>query len=139
METLAVNPGRWRLAGSSLETVNCHDVSGTDGSKPSPCQGGVNSGVECSGYCREGHSGVRCELCTSSSQYFSQGECVDCPTAQDRVAFFIGTLVGAPLVAFGGSHLISHAAPHAHRRAVTLANLVIFRVSSLALIPQLKL
>eukprot|EP00966_Prymnesium_polylepis_P314496 7267275-Prymnesium_polylepis.1 len=75
LATIAVRPGTWRLSSRTASIVSCaRDANGT-----TPCRGGQSSAA---GYCAEGHSGARCEVCTGGL-YFSKtlASCTPCPAA----------------------------------------------------------
>ena len=73
-ETLFLQEGYWRLSALSLEVIKC--------TWRMPCKGGINAGLKGAGYCIDGHFGPRCERCTHSSYYFTQGNCVECPPSK---------------------------------------------------------
>ena len=133
-ESLNVSEGYWRLTETSLEAVECAIPS----DKASPCKGGTDVGTEGSGYCIEGHSGPRCELCTNSSQYFSDGACVDCPEASVRVWFTIGIIFAAFLFV-AAAIAVGHLVPKLGDMTLLWGHYLLERTTSLALIPKAKL
>ena len=89
----------WRLGENSTTLSQC--LTTADGS--GPCVGGNRSGDEDeykpgytgNGYCKKGHTGPLCQVCTTSDFYFDEEEtmeCVQCPSPLDRLYFPIGCI-----------------------------------------------
>jgi len=136
IDVLVVHEGFWRLSGASLEVQACPL---SEQGRRSPCRGGSEAGALGEGYCRAGFRGPRCQLCANTTQYFSEGECLDCPSVQPRIALFsvllllfLGLLFGVPL-------LTIRLVPGAHAYAVRSWSRGMAALTSLALIPKLKL
>ena len=79
-------------------------------------------GVDGNGYCEAGHTGPRCELCTSAEHYFDyeEGYCMDCPVVAVRVGYLIGVLSGM-LLLFAGCARLFRYPPRRLRRLVVLS------------------
>ena len=86
LATVRINPNHWRLSARSTSISLCLESS--DGN--SPCAGGTDAGDEDelkpgyvgSGYCRAGHTGPLCQVCSASDYYFDDEaamECIECP------------------------------------------------------------
>jgi hypothetical protein len=103
---ISLNPGHWRFSNASMDVRPClkHD----DPSK-SPCVGGPSVGDQGSGYCRQNHTGPRCEVCSSGMyfDYFDKDEprCIDCPSYGAMAGAPIGITIGV-LVFVGVTNLI---------------------------------
>ena len=108
LATIRVKPDYWRLSARSTILSSC--LRSADGN--SSCVGGNDAGDEDeftpgytgSGYCKKGHTGPLCQVCTTSGLYFDNEEameCIQCPSASDRISLplgFIGSLVGLMLI-----------------------------------------
>jgi len=136
LEKLNLHEGHWRISATSLEVHKCWTPSN---SRLSPCKGGSNSDFESAGYCREGHNGPRCELCSNSSQYYSQGVCLDCPEASSRLLAF--AFISLALLAFlVGVYAASlRLAPRLYYHGKQWVRRCYARCMRLALIAKLKL
>ena len=134
LETLRVVRGYWRLSSTSLEARRC-----VGSELDSPCVGGTDLGIEGEGYCRDGHKGPRCELCTNTSQYYSQGSCFDCPEVVYSSSLFISIFVGMLAAVLGIPVAAARYTPRSYRAVTHFATRSGAWVSYLALIPKLKL
>ena len=65
-----------------------------------PCGGGTTAGAEGEGYCKPGHTGYLCQLCTDEGAYFSEDsvECLECPAESAIAGKLSGGAVGALLL-----------------------------------------
>lgn len=102
LPTVLLKNGTWRLSNSSRAIQRCQARG-----RVSPCLGGQNAGVDGDGYCRDGHSGFRCEVCTDRRRYFDNdvAQCTDCrPTEIVAVVYLF--VLGVPLLALWAMRLI---------------------------------
>eukprot|EP00966_Prymnesium_polylepis_P288265 6658297-Prymnesium_polylepis.1 len=76
LATVKLLPGHWRLSETSEVVSKCEEI----GTAQSPCKGGSDA----SGYCREGHTGPLCKLCTEDNKFYLEGSCVSCPAVEGR-------------------------------------------------------
>ena len=109
LAAIRIEPNYWRLSARSTTLSPC--LSSADGN--SSCVGGNDAGDEDeftpgyagSGYCKAGHTGPMCQVCTASDFYFDSAEameCVQCPKASERLNLplgIIGFMLGLLLVA----------------------------------------
>eukprot|EP00966_Prymnesium_polylepis_P255816 5910039-Prymnesium_polylepis.1 len=93
LESIKVKPSHWRLSGYSRTIRRCSDHGGSE-----TCLGGRDAGFEGSGYCREGHTGPLCRICTEPKMYYSEGSCINCPAVEGRVMLVVGPALGAILL-----------------------------------------
>ena len=98
LATISLLPGHWRLTGRSNDISLCRTHNGPNGTG-SVCLGGLNVGELGAGYCSEGHTGPKCEVCTVEGTYFDKdaGECRGCPSALSRIVPWLVLLA----IAFG--------------------------------------
>ena len=87
LATVRIEPNYWRLSARSTTLSLC--LQSEDSS--SSCVGGSDAGDENdykqgyagSGYCKEGHTGPLCQVCSTSDFYFDSVEameCIQCPS-----------------------------------------------------------
>lgn len=110
LATIRIEPNYWRLSATSSTISLC--LSSANGH--SSCVGGNDAGDEDefklgyagSGYCKEGHTGPLCRVCSTFNFYFDSAEameCVQCPKASERLKLplgIIGLILGLLLAAF---------------------------------------
>eukprot|EP00966_Prymnesium_polylepis_P073398 1704114-Prymnesium_polylepis.1 len=105
MATLNLTHGFWRLSTATSETHYCRSNGGW-----SPCRGGVDAGHEGDGYCKPGHRGPRCELCSPAagesehSRYFNKldAHCHSCGDVKAQLAAVAGSVLLFMLLVFVG-------------------------------------
>ena len=61
---LNLKPNHWRLSSLTKEVITCTDSNAT------PCVGGHSVGEDGDGYCVNGTTGPKCQVCVSSSEAF---------------------------------------------------------------------
>ena len=99
LTSVRIRPNYWRLGENSTSLSQCLETA--DGS--GPCVGGNRSGDENeyklgytgNGYCKAGHTGPLCQVCSTSGFYFDGDEtmdCIQCPSPSDRLYLPIGCL-----------------------------------------------
>ena len=100
LPALFLKPGTWRLSEGARSVALCK--ASTNGT--SPCVGGPLVG----GYCREGHVGPLCEVCSEEHFYFDwwEAECKRCP-AGERYLLTYALLLGLPAL-FCGALVLAH-------------------------------
>jgi len=91
LATMQLRPGAWRLSPFSHMLETCGEARGT-----SPCTGGRDAGADGAGYCRTGHSGLRCEICLEGA-YFSaaDAQCAQCLSVASYLFVYVA-LLGVP-------------------------------------------
>jgi hypothetical protein len=133
LATVKLLPGHWRLSETSEVVSKCEDVS--DLNIQSPCKGGSDT----SEYCREGHTGPLCKLCTEPKKYYLEGSCVSCPAVEGRVMLVLGPAVGASLFVLSAGYTMAHKNPIAYRWLVCWVNHFRMWLQNVAFMPKLKL
>lgn len=94
-----LNEGFWRLSPRSYAVEAC-TWRVNNQTHESVCAGGAAAGVDGTGYCREGHTGPKCETCTVAGTYWREedGSCAACPTTLSRL---VPWLIVAALLLLG--------------------------------------
>ncbi|KAL1495370.1 hypothetical protein AB1Y20_016745 [Prymnesium parvum] len=101
--------------------------------------GGSDAGLEGAGYCREGHAGPRCALCTNSSQYYSEGTCIDCPDAQNRAMISLLTALAVLVFVVSSRAAFSRCAPISYHLNIRRLRRIMAWLSAIAFVPKFKL
>ena len=145
LTSVRIRPNYWRLGENSTSLSQCLETA--DGS--GPCVGGNRSGDENeyklgytgNGYCKAGHTGPLCQVCSTSGFYFDSDEamdCVQCPSPSDRLYLPIGcicVLAVLLLVAVG----IKKYAPLCLREFLSKVQRMVARIKELDIKPRCKL
>ena len=103
--TIRLQSAMWRGSGRSEILYKCKGFG-----EGSACAGGNASGGPLgSGYCKRGHEGPLCEVCTEDGHFFKprSGHCVGCPRIGSTLTF-VGIVLGATLGAIGLVMGITH-------------------------------
>jgi len=122
LATVRIEPNYWRLSARSTTLSLC--LQSEDSS--SSCVGGSDAGDENdykqgyagSGYCKEGHTGPLCQVCSTSDFYFDSVEameCIQCPSPFDRLYLPIITIICTYVLAVLLLVAVRMYAPRPHR------------------------
>ena len=107
LETLPVSRGFWRASNRTTDVVECALGIEGDGKQ---CVGGsdagsgsVRTGNGGDGYCRPGHSGPLCAVCTDEDDYFDPvaNECTACPSDYGRQTAIVLGCISALVIVYG--------------------------------------
>lgn len=109
----------------------------------SPCLGGAIAGIDGSGYCKDGHTGPKCEACVNSTRWLNDdGECVVCPGEGDALRFTLlagGITVGVLLLLIAGWWLYTHPPNECCRVMSRCIASVVRKLRALGLIGKFKI
>ena len=137
LATVRIEPNHWRLSARSTRLSVCLESS--DGK--SPCKGGTDAGDEGSGYCKAGHTGPLCQVCSASDYYFDDEaamECLHCPAFHERLHLPMG-IFGGLFALLWLSWICSHFCGERLHGLVAKVKRVVARIRQLDLVPRCKL
>jgi len=110
-ETMAINEGHWRDSLLTAKLFRCNNNANVcKGFNETDAINGrrlTSETMDDSLYCKEGHRGPLCEVCTDEGNYFndSEGECVKCPRLRwEPIVIVISFLIGFILLRMAASH-----------------------------------
>lgn len=145
LATVNISAGFWRLGPNATELSKCASVDGH-----SPCIGGTVAGDAGSGYCLDGYSGPRCEVCANTTGdlapvYFDvyynpyTAACEQCPAlfSWNTVLPLIGAAVLAALAV--AVRVFLKCFSKQLREPIARMKRVVARVQQLDLAPRFKL
>ena len=109
VESLQVRPGHWRLSALTSSIYRCgSDDLSTRAGLQTTCSGGQEVGQAGDGYCLNGTSGFRCQVCSSDDYHFDDelGLCQSCGDVSRKIGLLIASTIFAALCLFVAYQLI---------------------------------
>ena len=145
ISSVNIEHGWWRLSNNAREVSQCVVRGSTEnGTEVTACLGGRDGGEDGEGYCIDGHSGPRCQVCEQPSDgfatrnYFDEdsGVCTSCP----ELSMSVGVPVALICAACALAALVALCF-HRHRaaRCVVALRRLYTKAQGLQLVPRFKL